>query len=65
MSPGGIGSKYWGPKHGLSAIVFDDQTMTIEVLRPSFDTDILLGRLRNIEFPEGPLDYLTSNEYRG
>ena len=63
VSPGCIGGKYWG-SDPPSAVVFDEEAMTIEVLRPKLSTGAVLGSLVGSEYPKDVLRYLMENEFR-
>lgn len=63
VSPGTLGCRYGGPVKHPSAIVFDDEVMTIEVLRPKLRTENILRGLRTSDYPRGALLYLTEHEF--
>jgi hypothetical protein len=62
VSAGGMGSRYHGSKKP-AAILFDDASLSVEILQPMCDFESIIERLRATKYPLGPLGFLESYEY--
>jgi hypothetical protein len=65
ISTGGVGSQYQGSVNTREpcAMLFDDFARTAHILRPMCHLQRIIGQLRSMDYPRGPMGYVERWEY--